>query len=200
MCPLVGLKGGGQLPSQKNIQQVEEIKDRLSNAEVVILTDYHGLNVSEINELRRRFREVDTNYTVYKNRLMKIAADEIGITGLDEYLKGPTAVATSLDHASPVKVILDFSNEFNKLEIKGGIVGSKVIEAEKVKELAKLPSKEELIAKALGGLQAPIASLMYVLHRGSPLVGLINVLTGNVRNLSYALQAILEQKKTAEEA
>ena len=188
------------MPSQKNIQQVEKIKDRFANAEIVVLTNYQGLNVSEINELRRRFREVEVGYNVYKNRLMKIVADEIGITELDEYLRGPTAVATSLDPASPVKVILDFIDEFKKLEIKGGIVGTEVIEADEVKELAKLPSKEELIAKALGGLQAPITSLVNVLHRGSPLVGLINVLSGTVRNLSYVLQAILEKKKTKAEA
>jgi len=186
------------LPSPKNIQQVKEIKDQFSNAEVVVLTDYQGMNVSEINELRRRFREAEVNYTVYKNTLMKIAADEVGITGLDEYLKGPTAIATSINLASPVKVILDFIDEFKKLEIKGGIVGSKVIEAEEVKELVNLLSKEELIAKVLGGLQAPIISLVNVLHRGSPLMGLINVLNGTVRNLSYVLQAILEKKKTAE--
>lgn len=200
------------MPSPKNIQQVEEIRNRFSEAEVVVLTDYHGLSVSEINELRRRFREAKVGYHVYKNRLVKIVADEIGITGLDEYLKGPTAIATSIDHVTPVKVILDFINEFQKLEIKGGIVGTKVISAEEVKDLTKLPSKEELIVKALGGLQSPIVSmvsvlhqvspltrLVNVLHRGSPLIGFVNVLSGTVRNLSYVLQAILDQKKTAEE-
>lgn len=185
------------MPSQKNIQQVEKIRDRFSNAEVTVLTDYQGLNVSEINELRRRFREAEVDYTVYKNTLMKVAADEVGITGLDEYLRGPTAIATSLDPASPSKVILDFIDEFDKLEIKGGIVGNKVIDIDDVKELAELPSREELIAKALGGLQAPITSLVNVLHHGSPLVGLVNVLSGTVRNLTYVLQAISEKKETA---
>lgn len=188
------------MPSQKNIQQVEEIKDRFSNTEVVVLTDYQGLNVSEINELRRRFRQAEVGYTVYKNRLMKIVADEMGITGLNDYLKGPTAIATSIDPASPAKVILDFIDEFEKLEVKAGIVGNRVIDAEKVKDLAKLPSKEELIAKALGGLQAPIASLVNVLHRSSPLMGFMNVLNGTVRNLGYVLQAIIDQKKETAEA
>lgn len=200
------------MPSQKNIQQVEEIRDRFSDAEVVVLTDYQGLNVEEINELRSRLREAEVDYTVYKNTLLKIVADERNITGLDEYLEGPTAIATSKDPTSPSKVILDFIDEFEKLEIKGGIIGTKVLDVEEVKKLVDLPSREELIAKTLGGLQAPIASLVNVLHqgsplprlvnvlhRGSPLLGLVNVLNGTLRNLNYVLQAISEQKKTAEE-
>jgi len=200
------------LPSQKNIQQVEEIKKRFAESEVVILTDYHGLDVSEINELRSRFRKANVGYTVYKNTLMKIVADDMDITGLDEFLQGPTAIATSTeDPSAPVKVILDFIDEFEKLEIKSGVIGTKVIDVDDVKELTKLPSKEELIVKTLGGLKSPLASvvnvlhqassvtrLVNVLHRGSPIMGLMNVLNGTLGNLTGVLQAIAEQKKTAE--
>jgi len=200
------------MPNQKNIETLEEIKQKFADAEAIILTNYQGLNVAEINELRRRFRESNVEYKVYKNTLMNIAANELEIQGLDQHLQGPTAVAMSQDVTAPVKVVNDFIKEFQKLNIKVGTLGTKVIPAENVNDLLKIPSKDELISRVLGQLQAPIASLLNALQNSSPTLPLVNVLNqispmapltttlqNIVNNFTYVLQAIATQKEQAPE-
>ena len=153
------------MPNQKNIETLEEIKQKFSAAELVILTDYQGLNAAEITELRRRFRESKVDYKIYKNTLMNIAANELSIHGLDQYLQGPTAVAMSQDVAAPIKVINDFIKQFQKLKIKAGMLGVKVTPPENINDLLKIPTKDKLISSVLGQLQAPIASLLGVLQQ-----------------------------------
>jgi large subunit ribosomal protein L10 len=165
-------------------QVVNEIKEKFQRAEAVVLVDYRGLNVAEVTELRKRFREAGADYKVYKNTLMTRALTELGIEELIPYLTGPNAVALGYDDpVVPAKIISEFAKDHEKLEIKAGMISRKVIGAEGIKSLASLPSKEVLVAQVLGGLNAPIT-------------GFVNVLQGNIRNLVYALNAIAE-KKTA---
>ena len=165
-------------------QVVNEIKEKFQRAEAVVLVDYRGLNVAEVTELRKRFREAGADYKVYKNTLMTRALTELGIEGLIPYLTGPNAVALGYDDpVVPAKIISEFAKDHDKLEIKVGMISRKVIGVEGIKALANLPSKEVLVAQALGGLNAPIT-------------GFVNVLQGNIRKLVYALNAIAE-KKTA---
>ena len=200
------------MPSQKNIETLEEIKQKFATAEATILTDYQGLNAEEINELRRRFRESNVEYKVYKNTLMNIAASELEIQGLDQYLEGPTAVAMSQDVSAPVKVINDFIKEFQKLQIKAGMLGTRVIPAENIDDLLKIPTKDELISSVLGQLQAPIVSLLNTLRQSSPILPLVNVLNqispmaplttalqNIINNVTYVLQAIADQKEQSQE-
>ena len=188
------------MPNQKNIQQVEQIRERFQKSEVIILTEYQGLTVAELNELRRRLGETNSRYKVFKNTLINVAAQELGIHGVEPYLHSTTAVVMSNDPKTPSKILKDFSREHQKLKIKGGILGRTVIDAAAVEELIKMPSKTELIALALGGLKAPISGLVFVLHQGSPVSGLVNVLSGTIRQMTTVLQAIAEQKKGAEQA
>ena len=188
------------MPSQENIQQVEQIRERLQSSDVAILTDFQGLTVAEINELRRQLREADVQYTVFKNRLIRVAAQELNVEGLDLYLIGPTAIATSDDPSVPVKVLGEFSEEHEHLQIKGGILGTRVIDAEMVKDLVDMPSKPELVARVVGQVSSPLTGLVSVLHQGSPLTGLANVLSGSIRQVTTVLQAVANQKKEAEEA
>jgi len=188
------------MPNQKNIQQVEEIRENFQASDVIILTEYQGLTVEEVSELRDKLREADIRYKVYKNKLINVVAQEIGIEGLDPYLRGTTAVAMSDDPTTPPKILRDFSGTHENLKIKGGILGSKTIDAAGVEALINMPSKPELIARAIGGIKAPISGLVNVLHQGSPLTGLVNVLNGSLRQVSTVLQAIADQKKEAEEA
>ena len=165
-------------------QVVNEIKEKFQRAEAVVLVDYRGLNVAEVTELRKRFREAGADYKVYKNTLMTRALTELGIEVLNPYLTGPNAIALGYDDpVVPAKIISEFAKDHDKLEIKAGMISGKVIGAEGIKSLASLPSKEVLVAQVLGGLNAPIT-------------GFVNVLQGNIRNLVYALNAIAE-KKTA---
>ena len=188
------------MPNQKNVEQVEQIQERFQNSEVIILTDFQGLTVAEINELRRQLHEEGIQYKVYKNTLIRVAAESLGIESLESYLHGTTAVALSSDPAKPSKIFMDFSEEHENLKIKAGILGKRVIDAAAVEELVKMPSRGQLIARAVGGLKSPISGLVSVLHQGSPLTGLVNVLNGSIQQVTTVLQAIADQKKEAEQA
>ena len=169
---------------QKKAKAVEEIKDKLQSSQAAVLTDYRGLNVAEITELRFKLREAGVEYKVLKNTLTWRAAQEVGLEKLKEYLEGPTAIAFSVeDPVAPAKILNGFAKTHDALEIKAGVLEGKVIQFEKVKELADLPSREELLAQTVGGMQAP-------------LYGLVNVLQGSIRNLVYVLEAVREQKES----
>ena len=169
----------------EKVAMIAAIKADLVNAKGVVLVDFRGIKVAQDTKLRRKVREAGVHYTVIKNNMASIAAKEAGIEGLDEYLKGPLAMVTSVnDPVAPAKLISDFSKENKILEIKGGLVEGKVINADGVKALASLPPRTVLIARVLGSMQAPI-------------VGLVNVLQGNIRNLVYTLDAVRQQKESA---
>ncbi|MBR4407606.1 MAG: 50S ribosomal protein L10 [Clostridia bacterium] len=144
---------------------VEEIKQKISNAKSIAFVDYRGLTVDADYKMRKAFRENGSEYKVYKNRLMLRALNDLGITGCDKFLEGTTAVAFSNeDEVSMPKILMQTIEETKKLEIKFGILDGKVVDKEAVEALAKLPSKETLLAMLLGLLKAPIRNLAYVLN------------------------------------
>lgn len=162
---------------------VEEIVEKLQNSVAAIITDYRGLNVAQATKLRNQLREADVEYKVLKNTLTKIAASRVELSDIDAYLEGPTAIAFSAnDPVIPAKVLAQFAKENKALEIKGGILEGKVVTLEEVKTLAEMPSKEELLAQVVRGMQ-------------SPLVGMLNVLQGPLRNLVYVLNAVKSEKE-----
>ena len=168
-------------------QAVADLKSKLEQTKCVVLTNYRGLNVAQDTKLRAKLREAGVEYRVVKNTMTRIAAQELGIEGLDIYLEGPTAMAMSgEDPVAPAKLISEFikDNKLQNMEIKAGILDGKVIDSNGVKALATLPPKEVLIAQVLCGMQAPIA-------------GFVNVLSGTLRNLVYALDAVRKQKESA---
>lgn len=167
--------------------KVAELKDLLTSSKGVVLVDYCGLTVAEDTELRSKMREAGVKYMVAKNTFIRIAAQEAGIEGLDAYLEHNTAVAFSAeDPVAPAKILNDFSKDHKALEIKAGVLDGKVIGLDEVKTVAELPSREELLAKLVGSMQAPIS-------------GLVNVLQGTIRNFVYTLEAV-RQKKEQESA
>lgn len=168
---------------EQKVQIVQELKERFDKASSAILVDYKGLNVQEATELREIFRKAEVDYKVYKNTLTEIAAKEMGLEELIPFLEGPTAIAFSEnDPVAPAKILTDAIKKYRKMEFKAGVVDGKVIDVSGVKALAELPSREELIAKMLGSMNAPIANL-------------VGVLSGPARALVYALNAIREQKE-----
>lgn len=169
---------------------VAQLKEQLESAKGVVLTSYKGLTVAQDTELRRELREAGVSYHVVKNTMLRIAAKEAGIEGIEEHLEGTTAFAFSTEDAvAPAKVICGLIKK-NKLEdaevltVKVGMVEGKVIGVDEVKALATLPSREELIAKLLGSMNAPISNT-------------VNVLQGVIRNAVYVLDAIRSQKESA---
>lgn len=162
---------------------IAEIKGKLSDSKSAVLVDYRGLTVDEVTQLRKEFREKGAEYKVYKNTLMEIAAKELGLDGLIPFLKGPTAIAFGVkDPVAPAKVLTESIKKLKKMEIKAGVVEGMVIDVNGVKALAELPSREELIAKMLGSMNAPIS-------------GLVTVLGGTIRSLLYTLNAVKEKKE-----
>lgn len=157
--------------------KVVEIKEKLEKAQAVILASYQGLTVEEDTQLRKNLREAGVEYRVYKNTLVKIAAKELGIEGIDEYLEGPVSIAFGYEDATaPARILNDFAKDHKKLDLKAGVVEGKVFNEAEVKQLATIPSKEVLIAKLLGSIKAPLS------------------------NLAYLLSAIKDQKESAESA
>ncbi|HHX50937.1 MAG TPA: 50S ribosomal protein L10 [Clostridia bacterium] len=171
---------------ERKEQVVGEIKQKLDSSSAVILTDYRGLNVSQVTRLRAELRKADVEYKVLKNTLTSLAAHELDLAGLDTFLTGPTAIAFSKeDPVAPAKILTKFAKEFKVLEIKGGLLDGKIIDSASIKALADLPGREELLAQVLRGML-------------SPLSGLANVLNGPIRNLVYVLEAVRKQKAGAE--
>lgn len=166
---------------------VKELEDKLSRAEGAILTDYRGLDVKSIMELRRKLREAGIEYKVVKNTLALLAAKSVGIEGLEKILVGPVAIAFGYrDPAEAAKLVFDFAKAHAELGVKGGILNKKAIDDKGVKALASLPSREVLLGQVLSAMQGPLS-------------GLVNVLSGTIRNLAYALDAVRRQKEGAEQ-
>lgn len=177
--------GGEKVAEPDKVAAVAEIKDKLSRAQSVVLADYRGLNVAQATELRKQLREAGIEYKVVKNTLTIIAARECGLDGLASLLTGPTAIAFGYDDpVAPAKILSEFAKANKDLELKGGVLDGQVMNVEDVKALADLPSREELLAQVLRGMQAPIA-------------GFVNVLQGTIRNFVYALDAVRKQKEEA---
>ncbi|MBC8526981.1 MAG: 50S ribosomal protein L10 [Candidatus Cloacimonetes bacterium] len=153
----------------KNIEVVKNIKNYLQDAKSIIFVDYKGLTVQEETKLRKNFRENKVNYFVAKNRLLKIAIRDLSITGLDEYLIGPTAVAVSKeDEVIPAKLIDEFAKnlpeERNLPKFKFGIVDNSLMNIEGLNKIVKLPPKRELLAKIVGGINSPITGIVFTLN------------------------------------
>lgn len=145
---------------------VQEIAEKLKKATACIVVDYRGLKVEEVTELRNKFREAGVDYKVYKNTMVRRAAAEIGsMEKFDDInLVGPNAMALSYeDPMTPAKIINDFAKTHPKLEFKMGYVEGEYYEADGLKKLASIPSKEELIAKLLGSFKAPMSNFVYLL-------------------------------------
>ena len=144
---------------------VAEIKDKLSRAKCVVFVDYRGLNVAQDTEMRTEFRKNNSDYKVYKNRLVLRAANELGISGLEEHLQGTSAIAFGYeDEVSAAKIVSQVGEKTKMLSIKCGLLNGKLISSDEVKTLAKIPSREELIGKLLFIFQNPMRSLAVAIN------------------------------------
>jgi len=163
------------MPNSKNIEQVKELSDSLSKAKAVYFTEYHGLNVEDLTKLRSEFFKADVEYRVAKNTLIKLAAEENKISGLEELLKGSTALAIAYDEpVSPAKVIKKFTKENDLPSVKGILFEGQFLPGEEFKKLANLPSKEESLSILVTMLNSPMQKLASTIN--APLQSLAGVL------------------------
>ena len=170
------------MPTEAKRATVAELREELANARTMIVSEYRGLKVKEIAEIRRALRKQDVTYRIVKNRLMRIAADDSVGAALSPLLVGPTAIAFGNDEAGTAKAVIDATRPYNRIiRITGGVLGDRAIGADDVTRLATLPPREVLLAKLAGGMQAPVATLA-------------GLFAAPLRNLGYALQQVAEQK------
>lgn len=180
----VGIPVKAGMLNNRNI--VKDLKQRLQSAKAIVLVDYKGINIEEVNQLRSRFRTEQVDYLVQKNTLVKIALNDIGITDLDEYLVGPTALAIcKSDEIAPARVMVKFVKEVMAEKefprFKAGFVSGTLLNAKQMQDLACLPSREELLARVMGSAQAPLTRF-------------VGVTQGIIRKFVYALDAVAKTK------
>jgi large subunit ribosomal protein L10 len=175
-------------PRSEKVAVVDEVKEKLSSSSAALLTEYRGLKVGELADLRRTLRKSGGEYKVYKNTLVRFAVRDLGIDIDEATLTGPTAITfVDGDAAAVAKALRDYSRTNAHLVLKGGVLGSKALSADDAKALADLPSREVLLAQLAGALQAPMAKM----------AGLLQALP---RNMAYGLKALIDQKVAGGEA
>ena len=170
------------MPTAKKEAAVQELRERLAGSKSLFLTDFAGLTVAEITKLRVELRKDGSTYSVVKNTLFKIAAGDELASQLDKFLAGTTGVVfAGSDPVAPAKALKTFSTDVKTIGIKAAYIDGKLADAAQVDVLAKLPPKQELLARLVGSLSSPMRGLVYVL-------------SGNQSGLVRALNAIREQK------
>jgi large subunit ribosomal protein L10 len=170
-------------PRPEKVAVVDEVRERLSSSQAVLLTEYRGIDVAGMATLRRRLREAGGEYKVYKNTLVRLAVQELGL-GIDDLLTGPTALAfvpqrEGADPTSVAKVLKAFGKDNPNLVVKGGLLGERVLSAADTRALAEVPSRDELLARFAGGLAAPMQKF----------AGLLQAIP---RNFAYGLSALIQ--------
>jgi large subunit ribosomal protein L10 len=171
-------------PRAEKVAVVNEVRERMEAADGALLTEYRGLTVAELAELRRELTAAGGDYKVYKNTLVRLAVVDTPREGMSNLLTGPTAIAFVQGDVSAVaKALRDFSRANPHLIVKGGVVGTSVMSAADIEILADLPSRETLLAQFAGALSAPLQQL----------AGLVQALP---RNLAYGISALLEQRQS----
>jgi len=170
--------------SQKK-EQVKRLAQEFADSEIVILVDYKGLDVAQLTELRALLRNEDAGIEVVKNTLLVRASEGTDAALMNEFYKGPSAIVTSkTDPVAPAKILVNFAKDNEKLEIKAGVLAGKLLDIDQIKQLAKMPTKEELLAKLVFTLNAVPTSL-------------VNVLSGVPRSFVNVLNAVKDQKEAA---
>lgn len=173
-------------PRPEKVAIVDELKERFDSSSAVLLTEYRGLTVSELEGLRGRLKESGGEYKIFKNTFVRFAANEKGLVDLIPLLEGPTGLAfVSGDAVDVAKVIREFARENPELIVKGGILGESIVSPKDITALAELPSRDTLLAKIAGGLAAPMQKF----------AGLLQAVP---QNFAYALAALIAQGGSAE--
>jgi large subunit ribosomal protein L10 len=176
------------VPTQEKVETVEELKQRLDGARTVLLTEYRGLTVQQLNDLRKQLRAVSAEYRVVKNRLARLAGAERGLDGLRPHLKGPTGMVVSKDDPVAVsKALHAFARTNQALAIKAGYVEGQILPAAELKALSELPSRDALRSQIIGAIQGPLAQL-------------VGLLTAPQRELVYVLEQRGQQAPAGDSA
>jgi len=174
------------MPNESKRQAVSALVEMLRESSAMAVADYRGLSVSDMQVVRRSLRSNGVELHVAKNRLLKIAADQVGLEELKPMLSGPTALATiSGDEVAMARALQEAFRPYRSVSLRGGLLGTRAIDGAALSLLASLPGREVLLARLAGGMAAPIS-------------GMAGVLAGNLRNLVGVLSAVADKKRTSE--
>ena len=175
------------MTTQRKIDSVADLSDKLSRTQLTLVTDYRGLTVAEIGDLRKRLRETGAELIVAKNTLTLRAAKETGHEQLESLLIGPTALTFAFSDASKTaKAINDFNRGPKKIVVRGGMLGKSLLSGNVLEQVSSLPTRDQVLAQIVGAVAAPAA-------------GVVGVINAAVTNVLYALQARIDQLQPAEE-
>lgn len=167
---------------QNKIENITELEGLLKDAKSIFLADFSGLNVEQMNELRNKFFDQEADFRVVKNTLSKIALNNCGITELDDYLNGPTAIALGRkDPAVPARILFDFARQNEKPTIKSCLFEGRLFGPEKMGVIKNLPTRDEAVAQLIGQIQAPLSNFMGVLNE-------------IIRSFLGVLEAVIQKK------
>lgn len=169
------------MPTLKKAAEIDLLVERLERSQLTIVADYRGLSVSQLQDFRTRLRPTEAEFRVTKNTLLRIAAERVGIEGLETHLEGPTAVLFAFgDVVAPAKAVADFARTSRILQVKSGVMNGQVVSAADIDAISSLPPREELIGKLVGMLASPMARV-------------VGVLNGPARSVAYLANARIEQ-------
>lgn len=169
------------MPTPQKAAQIQDLADRMSRSQLTIIADYRGLTVEALQGFRARIRPMDSEFRIAKNTLTRIAAEQIGIEGLEPQLEGPTAILFAYgDVVAPAKAISDFARSSRILQVRAGVMNNQVINASDIEAISSLPPREELLGKLVGLL-------------ASPMTRTVGVLSGPARSFVYLANARIEQ-------
>jgi large subunit ribosomal protein L10 len=173
------------MPTEAKRETIDELRVQLESSRTLIASEYRGLTVREISEIRRALRKQNVSYRVVKNRLMRIAAqDNPASEALSPLLVGATAIAFGTDEAATAKAVLDATRPYRIVRITGGVLGSRAIDADSVGRLAALPSREVLLAESVGAIVAPLSTMA-------------GLLDAPLRDVAGLVQALIDQRGDA---
>lgn len=177
------------MPNKQNVAAVEQLRDKLNRSQLTLVAEYRGLTVADLANLRAALRPSNAEVLVAKNTLTKIAANEVGITALDEFLGGPITLTMAYgDPVAAAKALNDFLRTArNSVQLRGGIIGGQRIVAGDLERVASTPSREQSIARIMGGVNSPATRI-------------VGALSGVARNIAYILAQVAEGKGNAPEA
>lgn len=176
------------MPTAEKSAQIDDLAQRLERAQLTIIADYRGLSVGALQDFRARLRPLESEFRIAKNTLTRIAAERVGIQGLEPQLEGPTAILFAYgDVVAPAKAISDFARTSRILQVRAGVMNGQVVNAQQVEAISSLPPREELLAKLVGML-------------ASPMTRTVGVLSGPSRSVAYLVNARIESLGGAGEA
>lgn len=177
------------MPTQRKIDLVAELADKMERSQLAVVADYRGFTVAELGALRAKLRESGAEMIVAKNTLLRLAARNVGKEGIEPTLEGPTAIVFAYDDVSKVaKVLLDASRATPKaLTVKGGLLGTSEIRADGLDAVTRLPTREQALAQIVGGVSAPVA-------------GVVGVINAAITNVALVVQARIDQLQPAGES